>query len=73
MPKSHSGYEVEVDTTRSRHADLPHEMQAVSLLPQHGRMRAFGRDLIRGGHYGQRSCEPHLKAEHMAHQPAVAK
>ena len=20
--------------------------------------------LIRGGHYGQRSCEPHLKAEH---------
>ncbi len=22
--------------------------------------------LIRGGHYGQRSCEPHLKAEHMA-------
>jgi hypothetical protein len=29
-------------------------------------MRVFGRDLIRGGHYGQRSCEPHLKAEHMA-------
>src|SRR5262249_9806487 len=29
-------------------------------------MRAIGRDLIRGGHYGQRSCEPHLKAEHMA-------
>ena len=27
-------------------------------------MRAFDRDLIRGGHYGQRSCEPHLKAEH---------
>src|SRR3954470_7121108 len=24
-------------------------------------MRVFGRDLIRGGHYGQRSCEPHLK------------
>ena len=53
-------------------------MQAVSLLPQHGRMRAFGRDLIRGGHYGQRSYEPHLKAEHMAHrpmpvEPAVAK
>ena len=23
-------------------------------------------DLIRGGHYGQRPCEPHLKAEHMA-------
>ena len=21
---------------------------------------------IRGGHYGQRSCEPHPKAEHMA-------
>src|SRR5947209_1629285 len=29
-------------------------------------MRAFDRDLIRGGHYGQRSCEPHIKAEHMA-------
>ena len=24
------------------------------------------RDLIRGGHYGQRSCEPRSKAEHMA-------
>ena len=30
------------------------------------RMRAYDRDLIRGGHYGQRSCEPHSKAEHMA-------
>ena len=29
-------------------------------------MRAFDRDLIRGEHYGQRSCEPHPKAEHMA-------
>jgi hypothetical protein len=29
-------------------------------------MRAFDRDPIRGGHYGQRSCEPHPKAEHMA-------
>ena len=29
-------------------------------------MRVYDRDLIRGGHYGQRSCEPHLKAEHMA-------
>jgi hypothetical protein len=27
---------------------------------------AFDRDLIRGGHYGQRPCVPHLKAEHMA-------
>ena len=35
-------------------------------MPQHHRMRAIDRDLIRGGHYGQRSCEPHLKAEHMA-------
>ena len=35
-------------------------------MPSHSRMRAFDRDLIRGGHYGQRSCEPHLKAEHMA-------
>ena len=29
-------------------------------------MRGFDRDLIRGGHYGQRSCEPHQQAEHMA-------
>jgi hypothetical protein len=29
-------------------------------------MRAFDRDLIRGGHYGQRSCEPCKQAEHMA-------
>jgi hypothetical protein len=35
-------------------------------VPAHNRMRAFDRDLIRGGHYGQRSCEPHLQAEHMA-------
>ena len=35
-------------------------------MPSHCRMRAFDRDLIRGGHYGQRSCEPQLKAEHMA-------
>jgi hypothetical protein len=29
-------------------------------------MRAFDRDLIRGRHYGQRSCQPHKQAEHMA-------
>ena len=29
-------------------------------------MRGYDRDLIRGGHYGQRSCEPRSKAEHMA-------
>src|SRR5262245_61280446 len=29
-------------------------------------MRAFDRDLIRAGHYGQRSWVPHSKAEHMA-------
>ncbi len=29
-------------------------------------MRAYDRDLIRGGHYGQRSCEPRKQAEHMA-------
>src|SRR4029434_7821973 len=32
----------------------------------HCRMRAIDRDLIREGHYGQRSCVPHSKAEHMA-------
>jgi hypothetical protein len=26
-------------------------------VPSHHRMRVFDRDLIRGGHYGQRSCE----------------
>jgi hypothetical protein len=35
-------------------------------VPSHCRMRAFDRDLIRGGHYGQRSCEPRKQAEHMA-------
>jgi hypothetical protein len=29
-------------------------------------MRGFDRDLIRGGHYGQRSCKPRKQAEHMA-------
>jgi hypothetical protein len=35
-------------------------------VPAHLRMRAFERDLIRGGHYGQRSSEPRKQAEHMA-------
>ena len=29
-------------------------------------MRVFDRDLIRGGHYGQRSRVPRKQAEHMA-------
>jgi hypothetical protein len=29
-------------------------------------MRVFDRDLIRGGHYGQRPRVPRSKAEHMA-------
>jgi hypothetical protein len=29
-------------------------------------MRVVDRDLIRGGHYGQRSSEPRSKAKHMA-------
>ena len=29
-------------------------------------MRAFDRDPIREGHYGQRPCEPHSKAGHIA-------
>jgi hypothetical protein len=36
------------------------------LVPSHCRMRPIDRDLIRGGHYGQRPCLPRLKAEHMA-------
>jgi tetratricopeptide (TPR) repeat protein len=35
-------------------------------VPAHCRMRVSDRDLIRGGHYGQRSCEPYLQAEHIA-------
>ena len=35
-------------------------------MPLHCRMRAFDRDLIRGGHYGQRPCVPRKQAEHMA-------
>jgi hypothetical protein len=35
-------------------------------VPVHCRMRTFDGELIRGRHYGQRSCEPHLQAEHMA-------
>ena len=44
-------------------------------MPSHSRMRAFDRDLIRGGHYGQRSCEPQKQAEHMGAptNPAYAK
>jgi len=29
-------------------------------------MRGVVRDLIRGGHYGQRSCQPRKQAEHMS-------
>jgi hypothetical protein len=36
-------------------------------------MRAFDRDLIRGGHYGRRSCEPRKQAEHMAAATNAAK
>jgi hypothetical protein len=36
------------------------------LAPLHCRMQGIDRDLIRGGHYGQPSCEPHPQAEHMA-------
>jgi hypothetical protein len=39
---------------------------AAPLVAAHGRMRAYDRDLIRGGHYGQRSREPRKQAEHMA-------
>jgi hypothetical protein len=35
-------------------------------VPSHHRMRGIDRDLIRGGHYGQRSREPRKQAEHMA-------
>ena len=35
-------------------------------MPAHCRMRAIDRDLIRGGHCGQRPRVPHEQAEHMA-------
>ena len=42
-------------------------------MPAHRRMRASDRDLVRGGHYGQRPRVPHLKAEHMAAPTKAAK
>jgi len=36
-------------------------------------MREFDRDLIRGGHYGQRSREPRQQAGHMAAPTNAAK
>ena len=36
-------------------------------------MRAYDRDLIRGGHYGQRSREPHQQADHMAAPTTAAR
>ena len=46
----------------------PHELAIRDnpLGSKHCQMREFDRDLIRGGHYGQRSCEPRQKAGHMA-------
>ena len=36
-------------------------------------MRVVDRDLIRGGHYSQRSCEPQQKAEHMVAPTTAAR
>jgi hypothetical protein len=41
-------------------------IRTTHFVPAHCRMRAIDRDLIRGGHYGQRPCVPHEQAEHMA-------
>ena len=49
----------EIAAGRSDDQDNPHG-------PWHLRMRAFDRDLIRGGHYDQRSYGPHKQAEHVA-------
>ena len=38
----------------------------VVICASHSRMRPIDRGLIRRGHYGQRPCVPHLRAEHMA-------
>jgi hypothetical protein len=36
------------------------------LVPGHLKMRAFGRDPLRGGHHGQRPFAPLQQVEHMA-------
>src|ERR1700730_2260620 len=36
-------------------------------------MRGFDRDLIRGEHYGQRSCEPHKRPNTWLHRPACGR
>jgi len=35
--------------------------QDIPLGPLHRRIRAVDRDMVGGGRYGQRSCEPHPK------------
>jgi len=47
VPKQHSSG----GAGRSGDQDNP-------IAPTHCRMRVIDRDLIRGGHYGRRSCEP---------------
>jgi transposase len=67
---------------RTRHLFIRQQTSVINAIRAH--LAEFGiiapvgrkgvdRDLIRGGHYGQRSCEPHSKAEHMAAptQPAT--
>jgi hypothetical protein len=46
---------------------------ACRLWSRHCQMREFDRDLIRGGHYGQRSYEPRQKAGHRAAPTNAAK
>ena len=51
--------DVKVGRANARNAEpVDPAIGTTHYVPVHHRMRAFDRDLIRGGHYGQRSCEP---------------
>src|ERR1019366_5933121 len=49
-----------------KNLSVTNEIGSTQIRMSYRQMRVVDRDLTRGGHYGQRSCEPHLKAEHMA-------
>ena len=54
--------DVKVGRATARNAEpVDPAIRTTHLCHRIDRMRVVDRDLIRGGHYGQRSCEPHLK------------
>jgi hypothetical protein len=50
--------QVELALEQARYESNRAQRDQDNPLSAHCRMRAVDRDLIRGGHYGQRSCEP---------------